>query len=192
MNFFGTQQKTRRASYLILTVFVASLAAMALVIQITIGGLAWMVGASDHLFQQQTPIIVFTVFVWLSVLLGAVFCWMDISGGGAVVARRLGAFELRTDTRVSKEKELRRIVIEMAIASHCEQPEIFLLRAEHSINSFVVGSFDGDIALVVSEGALRKLDRDELQAVVAHEFGHIANKDVPTNQVSWSVFFFVP
>jgi heat shock protein HtpX len=44
-------------------------------------------------------------------------------------------------------------------------------------NAFTFGHYPGDARLVVTTGLLGKLNQDELQAVVAHEFGHIAHWD---------------
>lgn len=44
-------------------------------------------------------------------------------------------------------------------------------------NAFTFGHYPGDARLVVTRGLIEKLDRGELQAVVAHELGHIAHWD---------------
>jgi len=68
----------------------------------------------------------------------------------------------------------------MAIASSQKEPACFCLRDETNINAFLVGTNE-DTVLVVTQGAIDKLERDELKAIVAHEYGHISNNDLTIN-----------
>ncbi|SUO95590.1 Protease HtpX homolog [Suttonella ornithocola] len=73
---------------------------------------------------------------------------------------------------------LNNVVEEMAVASGTLPPEVFYLPQDKSINAFVLGGAERSVALVVSQGLIKYLSRDEQQAVIAHEFGHIVNEDV--------------
>jgi len=57
-------------------------------------------------------------------------------------------------------------------------PETYIHRRDMSINAFILGGADDSLALTISQGALDSLSRDELQAVIAHEYGHIENGDL--------------
>lgn len=92
-------------------------------------------------------------------------------------AAELGA-ELLGTPRFAAEKQYRNIVEEMAVAAGVSPPEIMINRANDSINAFVIGGAKGSTAIAVTAGALRYLSRDELQALIAHEFGHIVNDDL--------------
>jgi len=52
---------------------------------------------------------------------------------------------------------------------------------ESGINAFTAGTERWDTAICVTDGALRYLKRAELQAVVAHEYGHIVSGNVARN-----------
>ncbi|MDO5091145.1 MAG: M48 family metalloprotease [Cardiobacteriaceae bacterium] len=92
-------------------------------------------------------------------------------------AAALGAEPLGTP-QYPAERQYRNIVEEMAVAAGIRPPDILLLRHDDSINAFVIGGARGSIAIAVTAGALRYLERDELQALVAHEFGHIVDDDL--------------
>ena len=81
-------------------------------------------------------------------------------------------------TEDSAERRLLNIVEEMAIASGVPVPEIYVLEEESSINAFAAGFSASDAAVAVTRGALEKLNRSELQGVIAHEFSHILNGDM--------------
>jgi Zn-dependent protease with chaperone function len=74
------------------------------------------------------------------------------------------------------------IVEEMAIASGIPVPEVYVLEQEQGINAFAAGLDPSNAAVAVTRGALERLNRDELQGVVAHEFSHILNGDMRLNQ----------
>ena len=79
------------------------------------------------------------------------------------------------------EQRIRNVVEEMAIASGLPVPQVFLLRNEFAINALAAGLTRDDAVICVTQGALDYLNRDELQAVVAHEFSHILNGDMRFN-----------
>jgi Zn-dependent protease with chaperone function len=70
---------------------------------------------------------------------------------------------------------------EIAIAAGRTPLPLYHLPKEFAINAFTAGVHRTEAALCVTDGALRYLSRDELQAVLAHEYGHVANGDVRTN-----------
>ena len=70
------------------------------------------------------------------------------------------------------------VVEEMAIAAGLARPPAVHLMESEAPNAFAVGRRPDQAALVVTSGLLKRLDRDQLQGVVAHEIGHIHNEDV--------------
>jgi Zn-dependent protease with chaperone function len=105
----------------------------------------------------------------------------QLKGGGAVVARQLGGRRVDPDTHDPLERRLLNVVQEMAIASGTPVPEAYVLDIEPGINAFAAGHGEGDAVIAVSKGALEKLSRDELQAVMGHEFSHLLNGDMRLN-----------
>lgn len=154
---------------------------IALMIHLIMGGLSYAFGGTTNLWQPSLQATTMIGIMWLAILLGCFMRMLDVRAGGAVLARRFGAVHASDRSRHAHEKRLLNVVAEMSIAASCPQPDVFVLRNESGINAFVVGAIEGGQAIVVSQGALDTLDRDELQAVVAHEFGHIVQDDLPLN-----------
>ncbi|TFH35147.1 MAG: peptidase M28, partial [Dehalococcoidia bacterium] len=81
--------------------------------------------------------------------------------------------------KVTKEDfpRLHNIVEEMSIASGLPKiPDIYVVD-DPAPNAFATGRKPENAAIAVTTGLLQKLNRDELQGVVAHELGHIKNRD---------------
>lgn len=98
--------------------------------------------------------------------------------GGGVVATSMGGWQVtRATATSSKEIELLNSVEEMAIASRLPMPAVYIVQA-NEINAFAAGIKPQKAAVTVTTGALSQLTREELQGVIAHEFGHIASGDM--------------
>lgn len=75
------------------------------------------------------------------------------------------------------ERRLVNVVDEMAIASGVPRPRIWIVPDEDP-NAFATGRDISQSHVAVTAGLLLHLDRNELQAVIAHEMGHVKNLDV--------------
>ncbi len=181
MNFFDHQSARRRQSAILLACFLLTLLFMACLIHGVVVGLSMLLGENSSLMQPSAPALGLIALVWLTMLAGGFFRFLDVRGGGAVLARRFGAVRASDRSRFDREQRLLNVVAEIAIASSTPQPDVFVLRHESSINAMVLGADEGRHVLVLTQGALDTFERAELQAVIAHEFGHIDNGDLPLN-----------
>jgi heat shock protein HtpX len=73
--------------------------------------------------------------------------------------------------------ELHRLVENLAITAGLPKPRIFYIN-EMQPNAFATGRNPERAVVVVTEGILRRLDRSELEGVLAHELSHIGNRDM--------------
>jgi heat shock protein HtpX len=73
--------------------------------------------------------------------------------------------------------ELYHVVENLCIAAGLPMPKIYLIR-EQQPNAFATGRNAGHAVVAVTEGLLEKLDRSELEGVLAHELSHIGNRDI--------------
>jgi heat shock protein HtpX len=72
--------------------------------------------------------------------------------------------------------QLHNVVEEMSLAAGVPMPKIMVLETEVP-NAFATGTKPGHGTIAVTRGLLDKMNRDELQGVVAHEVAHLANLD---------------
>ncbi len=74
--------------------------------------------------------------------------------------------------------QLFNVVEEMKLAAGLDfMPKLYLIHDE-APNAFAVGRNPNNYAIAVTSGLLHRLNRDELQGVIAHEIGHLKNQDV--------------
>jgi heat shock protein HtpX len=109
-------------------------------------------------------------------LAAAWICWYSWRHGPKRVLWATGAWEL-IEPATAEQKQLMNVVEEMAIASGLPRPAVYVV-PDNDPNAFATGRDAATASIAVTEGLLRKLSRDELQAVVAHEMAHIRNLDV--------------
>lgn len=112
--------------------------------------------------------------------LGSMFKTAQLRGGGPTVAVSLGGRPAQPE-REPREKQLVNIVEEMSIASGVPMPQVYVLDHEEGINAFAAGLGQHDAVVAVTSGALQRFTREELQAVIGHEFSHILNGDMRIN-----------
>ncbi len=103
-----------------------------------------------------------------------------LSKGGQVIAESLGGQRISGNTKDPSARQILNVVEEMAIASGTPVPPVYLID-EEGINAFAAGYSPRDAVIGVTRGCALRLNRDQLQGVMAHEFSHILNGDMRTN-----------
>ena len=95
------------------------------------------------------------------------------------VAKRTTGAQVITQPRNEVEQWLYSTVQRQAQAAGIAMPEVAIYEAPE-INAFATGPSRNNSLVAVSTGLLRAMDRDEAEAVLAHEVSHVANGDMVT------------
>ncbi len=74
-------------------------------------------------------------------------------------------------------REYNNIVEGLTLASGLSKPKLYVMKGTQ-INAFATGRDEKHASICVTEGALEKLNKQELEGVLAHELSHIANYDI--------------
>ena len=77
----------------------------------------------------------------------------------------------------SEEKQLHNIVEELSIGLGIPKPKLYLID-DTAPNAFATGRDPKHSSVAVTRGLLDKLDRPELEGVIAHELSHVGNRDI--------------
>ena len=107
------------------------------------------------------------------VLNGAAYWFSDRIALAAAQAREVSEAEAPM---------LYRLADRLAAQYRVPRPKVYV-SPDPSPNAFATGRNPSHAAIVVNEGLLRILDEEELYGVLAHEFGHVKNRDILISSV---------
>jgi Zn-dependent protease with chaperone function len=201
MDFFARQDHARKLTNRLVWLFaLAVIATVVAVNLLTYGGVEWYLTETGvrgsrplnveatsgqrtgpwitdlHLKAQLAATLVTLAIIGL----GSLYKTAQLRGGGPSVAISLGGRPAQPE-RDLREQQLVNVVEEMSIASGVPMPQVYVLDREEGINAFAAGLGQQDAVVAVTNGALHQFTRDELQAVIGHEFSHILNGDMRIN-----------
>jgi heat shock protein HtpX len=169
LNLFQQQEANRRRTIWLVIAFVLFF--------------AWLGFGGDFAYWLATtdaaPEAYHHTFPWFGLIMtaiGAGIARYGFATGPNKVLWSTGAVEI-VDPTTDKERQLVNVVEEMAIAAGIPRPRIWVV-PDPDPNAFATGLDEGHSHIAVTQGLLDLCSRDELQAVVAHELGHVKNLDV--------------
>jgi heat shock protein HtpX len=112
-----------------------------------------------------------------AIVSGAGLIWgvITLSSGAEILASFAGARDANPND--PHEKRLIDVVAEMAIAAGLPPPRAMVIETP-ALNAFASGSSPGRAMITATTGILQACTREELQGVVGHEMGHVAEYDV--------------
>jgi heat shock protein HtpX len=93
--------------------------------------------------------------------------------GDALVLASSGAREVSEQDA----PQLHNVVREIAIAANIPMPRVYVID-DTAPNAFATGRDPQHASVAITKGLLTKLDREELQGVMAHELSHVRNYDI--------------
>ena len=174
MDFFDKQARARVRTQWLIAYFLLAVAGIILTLQIALALIFGLALTDPDLFLMVSLGVVGLVTI------GSIAKMVELSKGGRAVAAMLGGVPVDFNSPDPAEQRLVNVVEEMSIASGVPVPEIYVLE-DSTINAFAAGHGPGDTAIGVTRGCIERLDRDELQGVIAHEFSHILHGDMRLN-----------
>jgi len=144
---------------------------------------AWLGFGGDYIFWLSTRDADIEryhhVFPWIGLVISAIAIGVAryaYRTGPEKVLWATGAHEV-IDPQDDAERQLVNVVEEMAIAAGLPRPRIWVV-PDDDPNAFATGHDPKDSHIAVTHGLLAICSRDELQAVIGHELGHVKNLDV--------------
>ncbi|MCP4835559.1 MAG: M48 family metalloprotease, partial [Phycisphaera sp.] len=165
MDFIGDQDRARARTWRLVAMFVVAVVAICVAVY---GATALLVvlttsGADEEVtLSWHDPMLIFgAIGATLVVIIGgSLLKTLELSRGGSVVAEALGGKPIPPGTKDPLLRRTLNVVEEMAIASGCPVPPVYLID-DQSINAFAAG-FTFDSAVIgVTRGCVERLSRDE-------------------------------
>ena len=107
----------------------------------------------------------------------ACLVWLGISWafGDSMMLSSAGAHEIQDNN--PEYKQIFRSVENVALAAGLPTPRVYIID-DDSLNAFATGRSPRDASVALTSGIIKKLDRLELEGVIAHEMAHIGNRDI--------------
>jgi len=163
-DFVAAQAANRRNTLLLLVI----LTALAAVFGYVIG---WVLEGE---LRDAVVFVSFAGLVGAAVLAAASVIWSGISlaFGDRMVLSMADAKPIEK----ADAPQLYNVVEEMSLAAGVPMPRVMVMEVD-ALNAFATGTSTSHSAIVVTRGLLQTLNREELQGVIGHEMGHIANLD---------------
>jgi len=151
-NLYSHKDSNIRKTWFLMTVF--------LVLVVFVG---WAFG-----YVYNAPEILY-IAVILAVSMNFLAYWKS----DAIALAMSGAKPASRETHL----ELFRIIENLSITAGLPMPRVYIMHSPQ-INAFATGRDPKHAAVAVTEGALMKLNKNELEGVIAHELSHIGNRDI--------------
>ena len=142
----------RRRTFLLMTIFF-----------IVVAGVATAIGIVLALPLGLAPVIFFFI---------AAFVVFSYFGSDSVALSVAGAHLVSEE----EEKDLYRLVQNLCIGSGLPMPKVHVIE-DGSMNAFATGRDPNHASIAVTRGIMNKLERREMEGVLAHELSHIGNRD---------------
>lgn len=122
-----------------------------------------------------------TGYGWGGVVLALVVAFFLSIGsyyaGDKLVLLSSGAKEVSQQGPPDQYRQLLNVVTEMSIAGGLPMPKVYVIN-DSAPNAFATGRDPKHASVAVTSGLLEKMDREELQGVLAHEMSHVGNFDI--------------
>src|SRR3989339_1727430 len=111
--------------------------------------------------------------LYFAVILSTVMSFVSYWWSDKIVLAMSSAREVKFEDN----KELYRLVENLCITAGLPLPKIYIID-DTAPNAFATGRDPTHAVVAVTSGILQKLDRSELEGVIAHELSHIGNRDI--------------
>ncbi len=155
--FYTAIARNRRDSWLLV-----------LVVAVVLGVMGGVIGAA-------------TGFGWwgigIAITVAAVMSVGSFFAGDRLVLLSSGAKQIDPAQPAAEDRQLLNVVNEMRLASGLPMPAVYVID-DTAPNAFATGRDPKHASIAVTKGLLEKMDREELQGVIAHEMSHVGNYDI--------------
>lgn len=119
-----------------------------------------------------SPSYFFTIMI-IAIIVALLYTWINFYNSDKIAIASVKAREAKRQ----EFPDFHRLVESLMVASNLPKPKLYVMDS-NQINAFASGRDPKHAVVCVTTGALEKLDRRELEGVLAHELGHISNYDI--------------
>jgi len=133
------------------------------IVFIVLGYVIGMVAGPDY----------FTIIMILAIIISIAYLWIGYYNSHKIALASVNA----KPASQSQYPQYHNSVEGLCLASGMPKPKLYVME-NSNINAFASGRNPENAVICVTTGALKKLDKQELEGVLGHELSHIANYDI--------------
>ena len=174
LNIHDEIQKNKRKTFLILSLFPIVFAGLVFLTVLVFYLIqAQFASPAERAFDSQSSIAFAGIISGTTIVIALVWTVIAWYRGDQIVLRSADAHEISRRTF----PEIYVLVENLTIATGLPLPRIYIIDDE-SLNAFATGRDPQHASLALTKGIIKRLNRAELEGVIGHELGHIANHDI--------------
>lgn len=174
-----TLRRNNRRTSIVIGLFILIYCAIGLLVDMYLYASAYPHANLGELF---TAIVTFELFPYATLIMlviAVISLWVSYALYDKLMLLGTDYHEITKETaKNTAEAQLYNVVEEMKIAAGLRyMPRVFIIDADY-MNAFASGYSEKSAMVAITRGLMEKLNRDELQAVMAHELSHVRHLDI--------------
>lgn len=178
-NWRKTLRENSRRSYIVIFLFFLIYAALGILVDMFLQSNHYPQATLGQLFHALITLQVFPIATLIMLIIAGASLFVSYIFYDKLMLLGTDYHEITPEnTRTIEERQLYNVVEEMKVAAGLKyMPKVYIIDADY-MNAFASGYSEKSAMVAITRGLLQKLDRDEVQAVMAHELSHIRHLDI--------------
>ncbi len=171
-------RRNKRRTFIVIAIFVLLYVCLGLLIDIIIYSQRYMQAPISEIFYA---LITFQITPFATIItagIAVISLWVTFTFHDRLMLLGSEYHEVTGESKDTREKQVYNVVEEMKVAAGLQyMPRVYIIEAPY-MNAFASGYSEKSAMVAITRGLLDKLNRAELQAVMAHELSHIRHMDI--------------
>ena len=174
-----TIRRNNRRTIIVITLFFLIYCGIGLLLDLYLYSSAYPDASLSQLSMALLTFQLFPVAIFIMLIIAAVSLLVSYALSNRLMLLGTNYREITPDTAKNvRDQQLYNVIEEMKIAAGLRyMPKVYIIEADY-MNAFASGYSEKSAMVAITRGLVEKLNRDELQAVMAHELSHIRHLDI--------------
>ncbi len=174
-----TLRQNSRRTYFVIILFFLIYCAIGLLVDMYLASAVYPRASMTQLFESLVTLQRFPLVTLIMLGIAAISLYVSYLLHDKLMLLGTEYHEITAQSANNvTEQQLYNVVEEMKIAAGLRyMPKVFIIEADY-MNAFASGYSEKSAMVAITRGLMEKLNRDELQAVMAHELSHIRHLDI--------------
>jgi heat shock protein HtpX len=172
-------RKNTRRTYFVIASFILIYVAIGLLVDLFITSGHYLQASLSQLFYALVTFQLFPLATVITTGVAVIALWVTFTWHDKLMLLGTEYHEITPETAKDlTEKQFYNVVEEVKVAAGLKfMPKVYIIEADY-MNAFASGYSEKSSMVAITRGLLNKLDRAEVQAVMAHEISHVRHMDI--------------